>query len=153
MMVTVEVVGGGVEEDPPPEDPPPQADSRLSPAKLIVSTRRSCTLRRFLQPSRHRANVNVAPGRNGRESRFVADVPVVTVSVVFAAVVPDGVTVAGEKLHAAPAGKPLHANVIAELKPFCGVTDTATVPLCPAVTVTAAGETPTVKDGGGRLIV
>ena len=152
-MVIVEVLGCGVEEDPPPEDPPPQADSRLNPAKPTVSTRRSCTLRRFLQPSRHRANANAAPGTSGREFRFEADAPVATVSVVFAAVVPEGVTVAGEKLHAAPAGKPLHANVTAELKPFCGVTDTATAPLCPAVTVTAAGETPTLKDGGGRLIV
>ena len=152
MTVTVEVLGCGLEEDPPP-----QADSRLKPAKPTVSTRRSCALRRLLQPSRHRANANAVPepsGRtSGRASRFAAAVPVATVSVVFAAAAPDGVTVAGEKLHVAPAGKPPHANVTGELKPFCGVTDTATVPLCPVATVTAAGETPTVKDGVGRLIV
>lgn len=79
-------------------------------------------------------------------------VEVVSVSVVEAAA-PDGVTVVGEKLHADPEGNPEQANETAELKPFAGVTETAVVPLCPAVTVIDAGEAATEKSGVGKLMV
>ena len=72
---------------------------------------------------------------------------VVTVTVVEAAAL-DGVKVAGAKLQDAPAGNPAQLNETAELKPFAGVTVRVVVPLCPAVTVNDAGETPTEKSGG-----
>jgi hypothetical protein len=75
-----------------------------------------------------------------------------TVNVVEAAA-PGGVTVAGEKLHEAPVGRPEQAKVTAELKPYSGVTEIVAVPLCPAVTVNDAGEAATEKSGAGRLMV
>jgi hypothetical protein len=71
-------------------------------------------------------------------------VEVVTVRVVEATP-PDGVTVDGEKLHVAPEGIPEQLNETEELKPFVGVTETPVVPLCPAVTVSDAGEAATEK--------
>ena len=82
------------------------------------------------------------------------DADVETVSVVVDAEVPEGVTVAGEKLHDAPVGSPEQVNVTAEVKPFCGVTDTVAVPFCPAVMVSEEGEAATVKLGvAGRLMM
>jgi hypothetical protein len=77
---------------------------------------------------------------------------VVTVSVVEAAE-PDGVTVAGEKLHDAPEGNPEQLNETAELNPFRGATEILVVPFCPAVTLSDAGEATTEKSGAGRLMV
>ena len=76
----------------------------------------------------------------------MVDVDVVTVSVVEATP-PDGVTVWGEKLHDAPEGNPEQLNETVELNPCSGVTETVVVPLCPAVTVSDAGEAATVKSG------
>jgi hypothetical protein len=76
---------------------------------------------------------------------------VLTVSIVEAAA-PDGVTVAGEKLHEAPVGSPEQLNETAELNPCVGVTVTVVVPLCPAVTANVAGEAVSEKSGAGRLI-
>lgn len=110
--------------------------------------------RRFFQPKKHTARASIAPGNAGRESRRTeltaagAD----TVKVVDAAE-PDGVTVAGEKLHDAPEGKPEQAKETAAPNPFCGVTDTAVVPLCPAVIETEEGEIATEKSGAGRSMV
>jgi hypothetical protein len=39
---------------------------------------------------------------------------------VVEATAPDGVTVAGAKLHEVPAGNPEQLNETAEAKPFCG---------------------------------
>ena len=69
-----------------------------------------------------------------------------TVRVVEAAV-PEGVTVAGEKVHDVPAGNPEQLNETAELNPLAGVTETATVPLCPDLKAMDAGEAATVKSG------
>lgn len=145
VTVTVAVTGGGVEDDPPP----PQPVKRLSPITLTASRISNCTLRRFFQPSKQSAAASVAPGKSGlelgRTAAVVADV--VTVSVVVAAAVPFGVTVAGEKLHDAPVGSPEQVNETAVSKPFCGVTDTVVWTLCPAVTVSDDGEAATVKSG------
>jgi hypothetical protein len=73
-----------------------------------------------------------------------------TVSVVVAAVVPEGVTVAGEKLHEALAGSPEQLNVTAALKPLEAVTETVVVPLFPAVTIKDPDEAVSVKSGGGN---
>ena len=62
---------------------------------------------------------------------------------------PEGVTVAGEKLHAAPEGSPEQTNETGAFNPFSGVTDTETDPLCPAITVSADGEAVREKSGAG----
>lgn len=83
--------------------------------------------------------------------RDAIDAEVFTVSVVEAAA-PEGATVAGEKLHDAPAGNPeLQISNTDELKLFTGVIDIVVVALCPAITVNDAGEAATVKSG--RLTV
>jgi hypothetical protein len=78
--------------------------------------------------------------------RAAVVVEVVTVSVVEATV-PDAVTVAGEKLHDVPEGNPEQLKDTAPPNAFCGTTKTVVLPLCPAVTVSDAGETATVKLG------
>ena len=78
-------------------------------------------------------------------------VEVVTVRVVEAAT-PEGLTVAGEKMQAAPEGKPEQLNVTAAWKPLTGATATVAVPLCPAMTVSEAGASDTEKSAG-RVIV
>jgi hypothetical protein len=77
---------------------------------------------------------------------------VVTVSIVEAAA-PEGVTLAGAKLHDAPEGSPEQLSETAEANPPCGVTVVVTVPLCPALTVSDVGETEAEKLCAGRLIV
>ena len=66
---------------------------------------------------------------------------------------PEGETVAGEKLHDAPTGRPEQAKEMAELNPFAGVMEMEAFPLWPAVTVIDAGEVATEKSGGGKLMV
>lgn len=74
----------------------------------------------------------VKPERAADTCRFCAlGAVVVMVIVVFAAAVPFGVIVAGEKLQDASLGNPEHAKLTAELKPFTGVMDRPIVPLCP----------------------
>jgi hypothetical protein len=76
---------------------------------------------------------------------------VLTANVVEAAA-PEGVTVAGEKLHAAPDGNPEQANETAVLNPFAGVTEIAVVALCPAVTVCDASVAAREKSGRSMSI-
>lgn len=66
---------------------------------------------------------------------------------------PDGVTVAGEKLHDAPGGNPEQLNETAESNPFSGVTEVEIEPLCPAATVSDEGEAPTEKSRAARFNV
>ena len=73
-------------------------------------------------------------------------------SVVVETAVPEGVTVAGEKLHEALAGSPEQLKVTAALKPFTAVTETVAEELLPAVTVKDAGEVVSVKSGGGNAV-
>ena len=65
----------------------------------------------------------------------------------------EGVTVEGEKLHVAPAGKPEQANDTNALNPFEGVTVMVAVPDCPWFTVIDAGDAAKEKSGGGKLMV
>ena len=88
--------------------------------------------------------------RPRRKAPVVVDVEIV---IVVVAVELDGVRVAGEKLHAAPAGNPEQLNVIGVSTEFLGVTRTVVVPLCPGVRVRDAGERVRVKVGGGRFNV
>jgi hypothetical protein len=110
--------------------------------------------RRFLKPKQHKATANAATGNSGRVLALTAAsaLVVVTVTVVEAAA-PEGVTVAGEKLHEDPVGKPEQAKETAELNPFSGVIETVAVALCPPVTVCDAGVAAAEKSGAGRLMV
>lgn len=65
---------------------------------------------------------------------------------------PDGVRVAGEKLHNVPDRCPEHEKEVWALNPFCGLMVTVAAPLEPDAMVRADGEMETVKLGG-RLIV
>jgi hypothetical protein len=75
----------------------------------------------------------VPPGKNTCEAAVV-----VTVTVAVAAVVPLKVTVAGEMLHAAMAGAPLHVSVTLGFSPPLGVSAIKYVAACPGITVALA---------------
>ena len=64
---------------------------------------------------------------------------VAIVSVVDTAVVPFGVSVAGEKAQVLAAGNPEQAKLTVWLKPYVGVTVKTVFPVDPAVKVTVAG--------------
>ena len=86
--------------------------------------------------------------------RTEAVVGVLTVTVVDTANVPDeGMTVAGEKLHAAPGGRPEQLNETVELKPFDGVMSIVAVPLCPGINVSDPGEIAMEKSAGSELMM
>lgn len=125
----------------------PQPVHRLSPTATPASSSR-CKPRRFFQPKQQNAIASTEPGNNGLWLRWRAAVvgAVVTVSVVEAAP-PEGITVAGEKLHDTPEGNPEQLNETAEANPFVGVTRTVVVPLCPAVTESDAVKRSTEKLG------
>lgn len=71
------------------------------------------------QPRQKVARANSVSGRTGRaEGTSLADfAPIESVSVELAEV-PTGVTVAGLKVHVAPAGNPEQAKATVESKPF-----------------------------------
>ena len=74
-----------------------------------------------------------------------------TVTVVEA--MPGSVTLGGEKLHEAPAGRPdVQLNVTAEANPPCGDTEMVAVPLPSAVTAIDPGDA-AMENSGGRLMV
>jgi hypothetical protein len=119
-----------------------------------ISSNRIQTEPRFLRhPAQQTIVAKASPGTilNGRLERAALLAAVAIVSVVAAAL-PVGVTVAGANVHVAPAGNPVQLNVTAALNPFAGVTEMLAVALCPAVTVSAAGEAATAKSGGATLI-
>src|SRR5271169_696319 len=64
-------------------------------------------------------------------------------------ILPVDVTVIGEKLHVASLGRPEQVNltVAVGVNPFCGVNVIVAVALLPAVTVSDAEETPSIKSG------
>jgi hypothetical protein len=113
----------------PDEEPlPPQPETGAKPAN--VNKTKSTILSRFLrfQPNRKTAAANAASGANGADRRSSA--PMVELAAMVSwveAALPDGVTCCGLKLHVAPAGRPLHAKVTAELNPLAGVTVTVAV--------------------------
>ncbi len=79
------------------------------------------------------------------------DAGVVTVNIVDDEA-PEGVTVDGEKLHDAPVGSPEQLNKTVELNPFCGVIKMVVVPLCPAATLSEAGDATMEKSGPEAII-
>lgn len=117
VAVTITVLGLGAGEPPHPE-------SALNPAMAKARNTTSCSRCRLLTPNKQTATANIAPtgslpgsvgGASCRSDAVVAAAD--TVSVVVAAAPATGVTVAGEKLQVAPAGKPEQANVIVEANP------------------------------------
>jgi hypothetical protein len=101
----------------------------------------------------HRAATSREPGYNELDllSSAAAVVEVVTVSVVEPEP-PEGVTVAGEKLHEAPAGIPSQLKDTPDANELTGVTVTVASPLCPPTTVSEPGEIAMEKLGGPGLI-
>jgi hypothetical protein len=149
VAVTVTVDGSGLTCTPHPVTKP--SPTRPAAIKSII-----CKLRRFLKPRKqHSTHASAEPGNSGlRLLRSAAVVEVVViVSCVVEAAPPDGVTGVGEKLHVAPEGNPEQVNVTAELNPFCGVTVTMSVTLCPAVTVSDDEAREMAKLGGVMLMV
>lgn len=91
------------------EDDPPHPVNRLRPMTLTASRTIICRRRRFLNPKRHRATANVAPGNRAvLLGTAAAAEPPDTVRVVVEVRVPVVVTLAGEKLQDA---LPEQANV------------------------------------------
>jgi hypothetical protein len=118
-----------------------------------VSPCRSLRLRR--RPATHRTvAASDAPGQKGFRSGVIrAEVAAVAMVRVVVAAADAGVTLAGEKVHVAPAGRPEHAKETAELNPFSGAIVTVVVPLLPAVTLSKAGDRERLKSAGGRWMV
>ena len=108
---------------------------------------------RLFQPMQHTSAASAPIGNSGLRGRRKAaiEAEVVTVSVVETAA-PEGVTVAGEKLHDAPEGSPEQLNETAASKPFAGVTEMEVFPLWPAVTVNDAGDAPSEKPATGNVV-
>jgi hypothetical protein len=144
--VTVDAEDGDA-DDPLMENPLLQPLSRLSPIRLTASSSTG-KLRRFFHPKQHNTPPSAVTGNHGGPLLWrraaLAVVAVLTVSVVEA-VAPDGVTLAGVKLHDAPEGSPEQLSETAEVNPSCGVTIVVAVPLFPDWTVSEAGETATEK--------
>ena len=89
------------------------------------------------------------PGIGGRAgpTGIAADLRAVVdiVTCVVAACTPSNVIDVGTNAHADAPGRFPQLNVTVCVEPFCGVTVSATLPLCPATTVSAMGFAETVK--------
>jgi hypothetical protein len=153
VTLTVAVTGGGgvddpLEEDPP--EPPPHPLSGHRTATLNASSNSSWNRDRFLKKTQASASARNERGSNGLDLCCTAAAVVGAVIVTVVEIgEPDGVTVAGEKVHAVPEGSPEQTNETATSNPFSGVTDIETDPLCPAITVRAEGEAAREKSGAG----
>ena len=102
---------------------------------------------------------NGAAGSSGSSGRCrgaacirAVGIPVVTVSTAVAGV-PFTDTDDGEKLHAAPAGSPEHANVTIPLKPLLDVSVTVDVADAPAATEPDVGASAIAKSGFAAVTV
>jgi hypothetical protein len=150
VAVTFTVPDSGVDVLPPPEfeDPPLQAVTQVRLSVAAMHRIQSEYQRRFLNRMKHSENASAATGmyRSGDGGRLLALVLAEIVSIVEATA-PDGVTVAGEKLHVVPAGKPEQLNDTDELNPFTGVIEIVLVPLCPGAIVSDAAEAVIEKPG------
>jgi hypothetical protein len=147
VTVTVELTGAGV------DDPPPQPLSNPNPATLTVRSNKNWKRRRFFHPTQKSAIASAVSGGIGLDVRWRLAVVAEVVTVTVVEAVPGGVTLGGEKLHEAPAGRPdAQLNVTAEANPPCGDTEMVAVPLPPAVTAIDP-EDEAMEKSGGRLMV
>jgi hypothetical protein len=87
------------------------------------------------------------PNLDGTELWALVGAVVKIVTFTVLAVLPAGVTVAGEKLHADSLGKPEHANATCCLKPFVGVKLSVAVALLPGCIDSFTGLTLNEKPG------
>lgn len=157
VTVTVCVFGRGVgppppqllTQPPPPPPPPPQLVSSPRPATPNTTRRSIWRRRRFLKPKQQSATANADAGKSGLGLRCTAAVTgAVAVTMSFVATSPpDGVTVAGEKLHVASVGSPEHLNETVPLNPFTGVTGSEIEANCPAGSVSSGKVAGTEKSG------
>jgi hypothetical protein len=108
--------------------------------------------RLFFQPKQHKSNALATAENSGPALWPVVaiEAEVVTVSVVDTGVA-CGVTLAGEKLHDTPAGRPEQLNETTESYPFKEVTVMTTVPLCPGVRVSDGGRADIEKSGAAAV--
>lgn len=157
VTVTLEVVavGAGADGVDVVDDamPPPQPERSPRPTYANATSIQGCQLRRFLHPKRQNATARAENGKSGRRPGFnPADCALAVIVSWVVAAAPEGVTVAGAKEHVTPVGSPEHAKLTGELNPFCGVTDSVTVPEAPESTVSEPGDAPTVKLGGEDMV-
>jgi hypothetical protein len=99
-----------------PDDPPPQPLIRLRAKPNTASSTSIRKRRRFQQPRQHAETTRAEPGSSGQELRWSAWVLVEAEKVSVVEIEPPGrgVTLAGEKLHDAPAGSPEQVNATVE---------------------------------------
>src|SRR6202521_4100828 len=102
--------------------------------------------RRKIRP-RAKAPLPPANGHGELLRLLLLGAVVVIVMVVVPATLPFGVTVAGEKLHAAPLGNPEHAKAVGWLKPLTGVMLIVSVPLFPRAIIRVAAPVARLKSG------
>ena len=142
--VTVTVVP----DEPPEVELPPQPASRRIPTAL--NARSNGRKRCLFQKTPRNPNATITPGCSGRVKEKSVPVrgAVVTVSIVDA-LPPVGTTVAGEKMHDAPAGSPEHANVVGALNPLSVAMVTLAAFVWPALTVIVVGLIATLKSVAG----
>lgn len=116
--LTVEVVSAGL-----PMCVAPQPVQRPNPSPAARTDDSNLNPFRRLRPRQQNPTAIADPGNHGLES---CGRPAICVEVVTLrrteAVVPAGVTVAGEKLQEAPAGRPEQVSETGETNPSCGVT-------------------------------
>src|SRR6266568_1230436 len=136
---------------------PPQAANAISKTTIkIRPTTRVVELAFHPMPANAIANTGRKIAIVPVECRMTAAVPracEVMVTVVTAATLPPGVTVAGVKLQAAPVGNPLQENETLSLKPPDGVMVAVKVADCPAFTVAVVALRARPKSRGGAANV
>jgi hypothetical protein len=158
VTVTIEVTGCGGADEPFEDPPPPHPLSGHKAAALTINSKISWKRDRLFQKTQRSPIARSERGSNGLGPclRAAAVVDTVIVTVVETGE-PDGVTIAGEKLQAVPAGSPEQLNETAASKPLSGVTDIETEPVVPAVKVSDESEAAREKSceggvgGGGKL--
>jgi hypothetical protein len=151
VTVTVALTGVGVGDGVFPPPLQALASPRHAQAAIKGSQRNKCRLLRPKESQITTASTGTGSSVTNPGGRAEAVAEAVIVSVTFAAwpdVIEDGL-----KEHEVPAGSPEQMNVTAELKPFCGVTVSVTVPCPPVFTVSEVGDALSENEGGGRLMV
>jgi hypothetical protein len=130
-----------------PEEWPLQPVIRVNATTLKGKISTICRPRRLLLRTNTRAIARDEPENKRPAAAEAWDVVTVSVETIS----PVDVAVAGPKAQVAPLGRPEHVKLTGEVEenPFCGVSVTVVVPLVPAVSVRAVGETARVKSGAG----
>jgi len=132
---------------------PPHAEIRGISMIAIAGTIKNRTPRRRLQITRQSdSSANLSGDKIRRPRKTAVCVPSSIVIVVVSGNI-QGLTLEGLKLHDAPDGRPEHENVIAELKPFCGLRVRVTMPDSPEWILIYEGEAERAKVGGTMMIV